>query len=113
MTYINFVELLSLMLQSHRPSGSGEEDFLKVLAIYSHGGHLGHVTWIIYINFLSPFIRMLHMKFGFDKQFQRRRSLKLWTTTTPDAFGSGELKMAKMKFPISYPPNSQQIFTLV
>ena len=29
---------------SHRQSGSGEEDFLKVFAIYSHGGHLGHVT---------------------------------------------------------------------
>ena len=40
--------------------------FLKVFAIYSHGGHLGHVTWTIYINFRSPFLRMLHMKFGFD-----------------------------------------------
>ena len=40
--------------------------FLKVLAIYSHGGHLGHVTWTIYIKFRSPFLRMLHMKFGFD-----------------------------------------------
>ena len=53
--YINFVELHCLMLhakfQNHRLSGSGEEDFLKVFAIYSHGGHLGHVTWIIYINF--------------------------------------------------------------
>ena len=27
---------------------------------------LGHVTLTIYINFLSPFPRMLHMKFGFD-----------------------------------------------
>ena len=48
------------------PTGSGEEDLLKVFAIYSHGGHLGHVTWTIYINFRSPFLRMLHMKFGFD-----------------------------------------------
>ena len=31
-----------------------------------NGGHLGHVTWIIYINFRTPFLRMLHMKFGFD-----------------------------------------------
>ena len=38
--------------------------FLKVLTIYGHGGHLGHVTWTIYINFLSPFLRRLHMKFG-------------------------------------------------
>ena len=50
----------------HRPSGSEEEDFLNVFAIYSHGGHLGHVTLTIYINFHSPFPRMLHMKFGFD-----------------------------------------------
>ena len=70
MIYINFVELLTLMLhakfQTYRPSGSGEEDFLKVFAIDSHGGHLGHVTWTIYINFRSPFLWMLHMKFGFD-----------------------------------------------
>ena len=37
-----------------------------VFTIYGHGGHLGHVTLTIYINFLSPFLRMLHMKFGFD-----------------------------------------------
>ena len=71
MIYINFVELQSLMLhtnfQNHRSSGSGEEDFyLKVFSIYSHGSHIGHVTLTIYINFLSPFPRMLHMKFGFD-----------------------------------------------
>ena len=41
-------------------------NFLKVFAIYSHGGHLSHVTLTIYINFCSPFLRMLHMKFGFD-----------------------------------------------
>ena len=67
MIYINFVELQSLMLhtkfQNHWPSGSGED---KVFSIYSHGGHLDHVTLTIYINFLSPFPRMLHMKFGFD-----------------------------------------------
>ena len=52
MIYVNFVELLSLMLhakfQNHRPSGFGKEDFFKVFAIYSHDGHLGHVTWAIY-----------------------------------------------------------------
>ena len=50
----------------NQPAGSGEEDFLRVLTIYGHGGHLGHVTWTIYINFLSPFPRRLHIKFGFD-----------------------------------------------
>ena len=56
--------MLHVKFQNHRPSGSGED--LKVFAIYSHGGHLGHVTWTIYINFFSLFLRMLHMKFGFD-----------------------------------------------
>ena len=69
MIYINSVELLSLMLyakfQNRRPSGSEEEDF-KFFAIYCHGGHLGHVTWTIYIYFCFPFLRMLHIKFGFD-----------------------------------------------
>ena len=61
--------MLHAMFQNHRPSGYGEVlRFLKVFAIYSHGGHLGHgfVTWTIDINFCSPFLRMLHMKFGFD-----------------------------------------------
>ena len=69
--YINFVELESPMLhakfQNHRTSGSGEEDF-KGFTIYGHDGHLGHVTWTIYINFHSPFPMRLHIKFGFDWQ---------------------------------------------
>ena len=36
------------------------------IPVYGHSGNLGHVTWTIYINFCSPFLRMLHMKFGFD-----------------------------------------------
>ena len=56
--------MLYAKFQYHRPSGSGE-DFLKVSAIYSHGGHLGHVTLTIYINFRSLFLRMLHIMFGF------------------------------------------------
>ena len=57
--------MLHAKFQNHRPSGSGE-DFKKVFAIYCHGGHLGHVTWTIYTNFRSPFLRMLKLKFGFD-----------------------------------------------
>ena len=70
MIYTNFVELDCLMLhakfQNHRLSGSGEEDFLKVFAIYSHGGHLGHVTLTSYLNFHCLLLTMLHIKFGFD-----------------------------------------------
>ena len=43
-----------------------EKNIFKVFNIYGHGGHLGHVTWTIYINFPSPFPRRLHIKFGFD-----------------------------------------------
>ena len=42
------------------------ENFFNVFAIYSHSGNLGHVNFTIYINVRSPFLRMLHMKFGFD-----------------------------------------------
>ena len=69
MIYINFVELFSLMLhakfQNHEPSGSREK-ILKVFAIYRNGGHLSHATWTINITFYSPYLWMLHMKFGFD-----------------------------------------------
>ena len=58
--------MLHANFQDHRPSGSGEEDFLRFFTIYGHGGHLGHVTWTICINFSSPFPRRLHIKFGFD-----------------------------------------------
>ena len=34
--------------------------------IYGHGGHLGHVTWTIYTNFSSPFLRISHIQFGLD-----------------------------------------------
>ena len=52
--------------QDHRISGSGLKDFENVLTIYGHGGHLGHVTWTIYIDFHFPFPRRLHIKFGID-----------------------------------------------
>ena len=44
--------MLHAKFQDHNISGSGEEGFFKVFTIYGHGGHLGHVTWTIYINFL-------------------------------------------------------------
>ena len=41
---------------------------LRGFAIYGHDGHLGHLTWPIYINFRPPFPRLLHIKFSFDCQ---------------------------------------------
>ena len=65
MIYTNFVELHSLMFhakfQNYRPSGSGEEVFFIFFVPI-----LVYVMWTIYTNFCSPFLRMLHMKFGFD-----------------------------------------------
>ena len=58
--------MLYTKFRENRPAGSGEEDCLRFFAIYGHGGHLGHVTWTIYINFRSRFPRRLHIKFGFD-----------------------------------------------
>ena len=46
MIYINYdgpaSSMLHIKFRGNRPTGSGEEDFLKVFAIYSHGGHLGN-----------------------------------------------------------------------
>ena len=59
--------MLHTKCRENRPVGSGEEDFLVFFfSIYGHGGHLGHVTWILRSNFRSPFTWMLHMKFHFD-----------------------------------------------
>ena len=58
--------MLHAKFQNHRPPGSAEEDFLIFFVIYSHGGHLGHLTITIYKNFHSPFLRVLYIKFGFD-----------------------------------------------
>ena len=57
--------MLHAKCQDHRISSSREEDF-KGFTIYGHGGHLGHVTCTIYINFLSHLPRRIHMQFGID-----------------------------------------------
>ena len=61
-----FAEFEPLMLhakfQDHRTSCSRVEDFFFICG---RGGHLGQMTWIIYINYVSPFPGRLHMKFGF------------------------------------------------
>ena len=46
--------MLHAKFQNHRPSGSEEEDFLKIFAIYSHGGHLGHVGHLYKLSFPLP-----------------------------------------------------------
>ena len=68
--YTYFVEFMRPMLhakfQDHMTFGSREEDSLRFYNIYRRGGHLGHVTCIIYTNFHSLFPSMLNMIFGFN-----------------------------------------------
>ena len=89
--------MLHAKFQDHRTSGSGEEDFLKVFTIYGHGGHLGHVTRTIYINFLFPFLRRLHIKFGFD-----------WTAVSEEKmFENGERRQQRRTPEHTYEPLPQ------
>ena len=59
--------MLHTKFRVNRPAGSGE-DFLRVLTIYGHGGHLGHVTSIMSsdLHFLVP--ESFHKKFGSNRQ---------------------------------------------
>ena len=42
----------------------GSEDFFKVFTIYGHGGHVGHVTQLICINFHLYSPSSCYMNFG-------------------------------------------------
>ena len=56
--------MLPTKFQGLQAIGSGEEDFSKVFTIYGHGGHVGHVTQLIYINIHSHAPSSFHMNFG-------------------------------------------------
>ena len=58
--------MLHTKFQGHRYIGSGEEDFFKVFTIYKHGGHVGHVTQLICINFHSYSPSKLSYEFWFQ-----------------------------------------------
>ena len=57
--------------------------FLKVFTIYSHGGHLGNMSWTVWINFRSPIRRRLLMKLGFSwpSGFRGEDVWKCWQHT--------------------------------
>ena len=44
----------------NQPAGSREEEFCWVFTINGHGGHLGHVTSIILLNFHLHLPKSLH-----------------------------------------------------
>ena len=56
--------MLHTKFRGNPPSSSGEEGFLRVLTIYEHGGHLGHVTSIILMNYHFHVPKSLHTKFS-------------------------------------------------
>ena len=56
--------MLHTKFLENQPTGSGEEDFLRVFTIYGHGGHLGHVTRIMLINFYFLVPESFHTKFS-------------------------------------------------
>ena len=55
--------MLHTKFRGNRPTRSGE-DFLRVFTIYGRGGHLGHVTSIMLINFHFIVPESFHAKFG-------------------------------------------------
>ena len=59
--------MLHIKFRENLSSGSAEE-FLKCFTIiYGRGSHLDHVTQMPRTNLRSPYPRMLHIKFGFDR----------------------------------------------
>ena len=56
--------MLHIKFHGHRSIGFGDEDFFKVFTIYGHGGHVGHVTQLICINFHFHSPSNFHMNFG-------------------------------------------------
>ena len=56
--------MLHTKFHGNRPASSRGEDFLGVFTIYGHGGHLGHVTSIMLINFHFFIPESFHTKFG-------------------------------------------------
>ena len=56
--------MLHTKFRGNRPAGSGEKYFRKVFTIYWRGGHLGHMTRIMFINFHFLVPESFHKKFG-------------------------------------------------
>ena len=58
--------MLQTKFQGHGSIGSGEEDFLMFFTINGHGGHVGHVTQLICINFHFLFSLKISYEFWFQ-----------------------------------------------
>ena len=58
--------MLHTKFRGYRPADSGDEDFLRVFTIYGRGGHLGHVTSIMSLDFHCLVPESSHKKIGSD-----------------------------------------------
>ena len=63
MIYMHIVVLKSSILHAKFRWNRSTSSFWRDFTIYGHGGHLGHVTWIIYIHIDNT---ILHIKYGFE-----------------------------------------------
>ena len=98
--------MIHAKFQDHRTTVSGE-DFFKVFTIYGPGGHLGHATLTIYINFCSPFQRRLHIKFGFDLVSEEETfEIENGQTTTTETDDDGRQTMG-ISYKLTYEPLAQ------
>ena len=68
--------MLHTKFQGHRSTASGEEDFIKVFTIYGHGGHVGHMTQLIFyiFSFLFSFKLSYELWFQIAQLFFRKTS---------------------------------------
>ena len=65
--------MLHTMFRRNGPTGSWK-DFQRVFTIYGHGSHLGHVTYIILINFRFLIPKRLYLKFDKNAQVVSEKS---------------------------------------
>ena len=60
--------MIHTKFSGNRSEGFGEEDFWRIFTIYGPGGHLGHVTSIMFIDFHFIVPESLHTIFFLEKQ---------------------------------------------
>ena len=60
--------MLHTKFRGNRPAGSGEKDFITVIILCWHGGHLGHGTSIMSSDFHFLVHESFHKTFGSDWQ---------------------------------------------
>ena len=77
--------MLHTKCHCHLPTGSGEEDFFKVITIYGNGSHCGHESQHILRTFRSPrHSEAVHEMWLLSALWFQRRRLKLLTDGRTD-----------------------------